>query len=322
MGGEIMKEMDAARRFDRQVDLILARARRVEPSDVVPMGCAGDVGMAQELASSDLTGGSAVFASLRNGVPFRTARPAPTIRRGEIFLSKIMRPFPAAIAAVVLAVVLVQCTYPGGVPGLTKEIQASIVDEMSIGPHTSVVQNSSDPEVMAKAVAAIPKEIKDRMWYIGTSAMGFGGGTPDGVSTAVSRFDSYDAARGPAGMRITVPRYIPAGFTLRDVFVPPGGRNVVAVYTDAGTPASDIAIWEASVGVTDVKAAASGMSMTGTSVSVGGDGPYQVVDLDGVKAAWIPGSGSLVWESAGVSYTIAGRLLTFEQAKLIWQGMQ
>ncbi len=302
-----MKERDAARWFAREVDGMLARRSQSGPAEIVPFECAGDLEIARSLSACDFSELSGSFASLRNAVPVEAPRRSLRSRLEEIITTRLLRPFPAFLAVLVLAVALIQCTYPGGVPGLTKAIQDTIVAQMNVGPRTQVIQWTDDQEAMDKAVAAIPQELKDRMWTVNTGAGAYGGSVPAGASTAVPRFDTYEAARASVAFTFKVPRTMLSQFKLRDVYVAPDGQQVIAVYADPN--GAEIVIAQGSFGTGN------------TAYGVGSNSPFQSVDLDGTKAAWFPTLGMLVWESE-LSYSIAGHILSLEDAKLIWEGMQ
>ncbi len=152
------------------------------------------------------------------------------------------------------------------------------------------------------------------MWHIRTDIGGFGGNVPPGVDPNVRSYATLELAQPHAGFHLATPNFLPDGYTLREVLVPPvGPTTTVLIFGGQG---HDIVLAETPVGHQQGQQSSSGTHVSSTSVSVGTSGTLEQTDLDGRPAAWMDGRG-LIWEADGVSYHLGGLELTLEEAKAI-----
>lgn len=312
-----MKEREAAQQFTCQVDRMLARLDKGADSTITPLECAGDMEVACKLAQIDFS----VFSGSYSKAPGtmlrvtsgRKARNqvAWGARVADMMARRFVRPLPITIATIALAVVLIQCTYPGGVVGLTVKVEKAIGNVFDVGPHTRV-QTVVDHAAVEKVVAETPQEVKDRLWSLQTPGMTWGGYTPEGISKEVLRFSTFAEARRSIKFDAKIPRALPDDFSLRDVYIPPLGMQVISVYSNAA--GTVIVISQSSVGSFEENDAG--------STGVMSDAIFEQIDVDGTKAAWFAAEGILVWESDNVSYCMTCRTFTLDDALDVWAGLR
>jgi hypothetical protein len=104
----------------------------------------------------------------RMSVEKHSAASKATPGRFSRILSFALKPVSVAAGLLVIALIVVQCTYPGGVAAASKDVSqtmSSLVKAaLNVGPHTVAQQFSGEEEALRKAIDAIPQDQKDRMW--------------------------------------------------------------------------------------------------------------------------------------------------------------
>lgn len=308
-----MKRNSAAEAFSLQVDAVLARSGKSETENVMSMEDARDLEIVRRLAATDFSRSSRKLASLQETIPLAVQRrqvtPLP-IRRIALL--------PLSVGAFALAAVLVQCTYPGGIQGLTKAVADFIVigDRIKLGPHTSAAQYVYDPGKARKAA--------ENTWSVITRAGAFSGPTPEGMTPVASEFPSCELARGKALFDFKTPETLPTGYDMRQVFVGPGGDHVIQVFQNSEEN-QIVLSQKRHAPIVSVRTGTGTVTVTGTftgvAVTVSGAGENQLIEteLDGTKAAWFAGGNRsrLVWETNSITYDLGATDLVLEEAKRI-----
>jgi hypothetical protein len=301
-----MSDKSRAAAFSARVDELLARKGKAEQPLVTSIEDALELDLARRLAEVDLSTQSRALGMLPGEIGVRTAR-RPAMSR---LLRFTVKPVTLAAAVLVIALIVVQCTYPGGVPAASKEVSQAVsrlvLSEMRVGPHTVAQQSTGDRQALEEAVAAIPQEEKDRMWHVEAGGVGFGGSSPKGVGPAALELGSIEEARGKAAFRFTTPAVLPDGTAVSKVYLSPVGDDVILVYAGAG--AASFAISEFAV------------SSSAASATIS-DEAYQQTTVGSAPAAWYP-SGVLVWENDGISYTIGAPGMGEDEARRIAESMR
>jgi hypothetical protein len=301
-----MNTKASAELFSIKVDALLSRRRGAEPPDPIPFQEARELSLAHRLLEVDLSGESRLL-----GRPFLPVGVA-TGRRHPRLPIALLRPAPVAAVILAASLIILQCTYPGGVPSASKDVAVAVSNlvkaELRVGPHTMAVQFSEDIEEKNRMIASISKEDRDRMWKVHAGGGNFGGMAPTGVSPVVHVFGSIAEARGKATFPFTVPGQLPPGASLKSVHVSPDGEAVILEFSGGGF--DSIAIGEYNIGDNNV--------LYGTVA----DTAFQVSSVGSEKAAWYPLEGDLVWEHAGISYTLGAHGISETEALRIAQSLR
>lgn len=137
-------------------------------------------------------------------------------------------------------------------------------------------------------------------WLMETDVGNFGANILPGESNEVRSVAGLDEAEALTGVRPLAPTELPAGYTLREVRVPPGGSQEFFQFYEGDGP--DILIVQTSVGI--ITGDEPGQSEA-TAVSLATDGTLEAVEFDGRPAAWIDGH-LLMWEADGVTFLVGG----------------
>lgn len=225
---------------------------------------------------------------------------------------------PALLVAVLLmAVVLTAALAWPAVPRTIAQGVAEILQTIHVGPFTEVSRVApagGEGKILSPAQV---QELKERynIWSVSTPIGEFGGNLPLGQDATVLRFQTVDAAQAVTPMTIRQPAHLPAGYTLRELALPPMKDQVFLFYDG---PAGDIVIVEAAVGVKYGPVVAQGENQASQEASVVADNvvtdaPITPVAFDGRQAAWIE-DGGLRWEADGRSYAVGGADLSLEEA--------
>jgi hypothetical protein len=263
-------------------------------------------GLARAIAEADFTRASAVLPALEACVTqaahawslsraaLRSERPAARVAR--FFL----RPAPIAVLSLCLALVLIQCVTPGGLPAAGRAAGAAILTFLKVGPHTEV-KNLGPNEVHRTAPS--PKT-----WYWPTPLGTVVERIPQGAPAAGWKFDTVEAARAlvPA-FRFKQPGTLPDGYHLAGVTLSPSKEWLVESYRDDAGHELTLVAHDASRG-------------RGTQFGSDSAGGITRTSVNGAVAGWI--GSALSWEENGVSYILGDRSLSLDQARRIAESMK
>jgi hypothetical protein len=222
-----------------------------------------------------------------------SSRPFPL--KIVLFLKK---PLPLSALSLCLALVLVQCLTPGGIPAAADYM----LSRLNIGRSTSIVI-FDDSKMPPHAPAA------GTQWRADTPMGGVFDEIRDGAPRDGWHFATFSEARANASaFAFLTPSFVPAGFQLSTVVFSPSKFWLVATYTSSADP--DMAL------VAHDNARAGKVELTGhAGVSV------EQLSMNGTPAAWVDGK-SLVWEKGPVSYFLGGGNLTRETAVKMAESFQ
>ncbi len=298
----MMSERMTAKQFCREIDDIhVGQVRLLDGAGRLSSALA-EMDVARSMIEADFTPASATLSALQEHVRQRVgawateleARKSSVARRVLRFM---LRPAPLAIASICLALVLIQCAAPGGIPAVERAIRAAIVSYFQVGKGTAVqtVDYSKIPPLPA---------LPEPYWRMNTAGGGVGAPVPEGAPMNGWHFDNYAAARAAApAFPFLVPAAIPDGYRLFEVVLSPDRHWLVGSYSHASQSGFAFIAHEVS----------------GDGETVAGTGsPAEIVHtaVRSAPAAWLGGR-LLVWEQGTVSYALGGDSLTLGEATRI-----
>jgi hypothetical protein len=259
--------------------------------------------IARSIADLDLAPASITLPGLHARIREQIdawAREELTARRASLPIKAIrfmLKPVPAAVTALLFALVLIECAAPGGLSGFERAMQAAIVTLFRVGPGVSV-------ETLDYSKMPPSPGLPSPFWKIDTPAGKIGEAVPPGAPIDGWRYDSYEEARANApGFAFLEPTALPEGYQLFEVLLSPGKDWVIGSYSHLLYPVISFAAHDF------VHAGRIVMSMSA---------PREVLRtaVNGAPAAWVDGD-ILVWEKGSVSYALGGGNLTREEAIVI-----
>jgi hypothetical protein len=303
-----MNERDWADRFSRDVDSLLNEAGRTD-SGPIPTEYRQTLDLARTLATTDFSAESRVRHALRHRLLNRIGAREGWQRRKEITMRTLFRQrHPAVVlgAVVLAALIVVTLAWPGALTAAAQGIY-NVIQRIVVGPYTQAVQIELQGEPRE------PRPLPPDMWRVKTEIGNFGGNVLPGVEPAVRSVTDFEEAQELASFQLRAPGYLPEGYTLREIKLPPG--NAFLFY---GGTAHDIILVQMQVGPqpSDDPNVAVGV-FSGFMTS----GTLEEVELDGQPAAWA-NNHSLRWEADGISYTVGGLDLSLDEAIRIAQSLE
>jgi hypothetical protein len=274
-----------------------------EPSGQIPTA----IGIARMIHRADFSRASAALPALEATlarVPSRGLSPRPWRRRDAPARAAraLLRPAPSAAILLALALIIVQCVMPGGIPALGKAVETAVLSFLQVGPHTRV--KVIDPADARRGTGAAAP-----WWRVATPSGVVMEQVPAGAPVEGWSFDGYDGALALiARAAPRAPSVVPDGYALRRVVVSPSKEWLVASYgTGSGGEIAVIAHRAAHDG--------------GTEYNTDSRSGITRAQVNGAAAAWA--SGALAWEADGTSYIIAsGGALSLEQTIRMAESMR
>ena len=303
-----MSERDWADRFSHDVDSLLNEDGRMD-SEPTPTEYRQALDLARTLATTDFSVESRVRQALRRRLLNQVGTREGWQQRKEYVMRAFFRQrHPAVIlAAVVLAALLIiTLAWPGALTAAAQGVY-NVIQRIVVGPYTQAVQVEFQGEPGA------PGSLPPDMWHVKTEIGNFGGNVLPGVEPAVRSVTDFEEAQELASFQLRAPGYLPEGYTLREIKLPPG--NAFLFY---GGTAHDIILVQMQVGPqpSDDPNVAVGV-FSGFMTS----GTLEEVELDGQPAAWA-NNHSLRWEADGISYTVGGLDLSLDEAIRIAESLE
>jgi hypothetical protein len=316
-----MNEPEWIERFNHDLGRVLEEAGR---SDLppAPAGYGELLALARRLAAADLSGESQVRQPLRRRLLEHADAPGGWQPRKESLTNtfqslSLRRRLGLMIAGALALLLAIMLSYPGG-PAAAAERLADGLKLIVLGANSTAQQ--------AEAFVT-GKPLPDDLWHIPIfPGYGVGGNAPPGIVPEVVTASDLEAAQALTIFDIRVPGYLPEGYTLRQVKVAPlwsglGAQlfpNYPSAFLFYSGPGADIAIVQQPVGS---RPGPTSNTAVGTSVSFMTNGELEEVRFDGHVAAWADGR-LLMWEQAGINYTVAGAELDLETARRIAESLK
>lgn len=191
-----------------------------------------------------------------------------------------------------------------------------IIREAFPGDYASVAQIEAQP-------GGEPSATAENRWMIQTHLGDSGGALPPGADPTVRSFTSVEEAQEHTSLLIREPGYLPAGFTLQEVKLPPEGASEEQAFLFYGDSGQEIVISITRTGEQGDESQPGEVTEI-TIVQVDGnaaDVSLEEVAVGEYQAVWIDGE-ILVWEVKNVRYAIAGHDLSSKLALRIANSIQ
>lgn len=196
-----------------------------------------------------------------------------------------------AVAAIVLAVVALQVSVPGGLPAAAAAAREAMLTFLRVGRHT--IMTKFDPNAPGQ-----PSDPRMVMWEYPTSIVLVRDEVPRGAPRDGWSFSSVAAAKAAArGMRFLAPSHVPEGYSLGAVALSPSKHWIVATYLNPTHGRIDFVAHDT-------------RGTPGTELNA--DTDIMKADVNGHPAGWT--GRALVWESGAVSYLVGGTSLSEDEA--------
>ncbi len=177
------------------------------------------------------------------------------------------------------------------------------IREVLLSDYASVKQVEWQPD-------SKPSETPENRWMIETVLGGSGGELPPGTDPTVRSFTSIQKAQEHTDLLLRKPGYLPDGYALREVRLPPAGASEEQAYLFYGNPGREIILFMGRIG--EQPEEAPGLTTIKVSV-IATNGSIEEVTVGEHPAAWIDGE-MLAWEAGNILYEIGGRGLSLDVA--------
>ena len=319
-----MNEKELSERFSHDVDNLL-RERERDDSQLMSVEYRQNLDLARTLATADFSDESVERESLRRRLLQKIDKREMWSEKKERIMQPVFwkrHPVFSLLTVMLTLLLLASLFWPGAMEAAAQEI-TEFVRSLQIGEFTSVHQ--VDPEWAAahpqREAPEIPQIVQsgDR-WSVRTAIGNFGGNVNPDQDATVHQFDSIAEAQTATSFDLRLPVYLPDGYVFREAMVAPVGWAFL--FYDG--PDRDIILVEMPV-YRRVEEQTDGRIVTVDTEEVSAvtitDTTIKAVELNGRPAAWIEGGG-LMWEANGISYTVGGVNLSFEEALLIAESLE
>ncbi len=177
------------------------------------------------------------------------------------------------------------------------------IREVILGDFSSVKQIELEPKDEVPVTT-------DNRWTIETVLGGSGGEMPAGADPTIQSFESIQEAQKYTSLPIKEPGYLPEGYALREVKLPPGSASEDVAFLFYEDPGQEIVFSMVRVG--EQPGEAPGLAMVKVSV-IATNGSVEELKVGDHPAAWIDGK-ALAWEADDILYEVGGSDLSLDVA--------
>jgi len=320
-----MTEQELADRFWRDLDDVSSRS---EPPDTSEAGGTHqqDLEFARFLLAQDFGSAQANLRVRLRRQLLRGWQREAMLPEGRVAVSgRVLATYRGLgfAALTIIAALIVALAWPA-VPRAVAQGINSLRQAIGVGPNTTVEQVptiapvgpcGSEPAIRGPWLERIDPAL---MWCIDTPITKWGGNVAPGTDNTVLRFERVEDAKSLLPFTPRVPDYLPNGYRLKGVAVPPNRDGIAEFY--AGTR-GEMVVLQQMVGRESPDASGASDTQTvqqlrGVVVRTGTDKAVRGVMLNGLPAAWIE-DGGLWWESSGISYAVGGTGIGLDEASRI-----
>lgn len=218
--------------------------------------------------------------------------------------------FPRLNAALALAILLVVSLIVMTFIPPTHAIVRNVLKQIEMGTYPEVSRVESD---------TIPTLVPtpEKQWATDAGIGSESSALPPGIDQATRTFTDLQQAQAQAGFELQTPTYLPDGYSLEEIKLPPAESSQMALLIYNG-PGGEITLLQGLVGLTPASGSSQAVfatvNMTNTIFK-------KEAMIAGYPAAWIDGKG-LAWKTESYFYELSGSNLSLTEATRIAESIR
>jgi hypothetical protein len=219
-----------------------------------------------------------------------------------VFFARRTSPRRTALTWASFALLVVTLFFLIFVPPV-RALASQFIREVILGSYASVKQIEWEP-------GEEPSVTPENRWMIETILGGSGGELPPGTDPTVRSFANIQEAQENTDLFLREPGYLPDGYALREVRLPPERASEEQAFLFYGNPDRDIVLFMGCIG--KQPGGVPGLMTVKVSV-IATNGSVEELMVGKHPAAWIDGK-VLAWEAGNILYEIGGHDLSLDMA--------